>query len=193
MKPKYIALWLAAACILIFTLQFVFTTEPFVLVKELKFSEPWRIILALFAHANLEHLISNLSALVLFGLILEGRIGPKRVLSLFLISGIVINLLSPYDRSLGASGAIFSILGALVVLRPWMMVWVYSMPVPMLIAGLIWLGIDLLGVFYPSSVANLAHIAGLLIGIISGFYWRKQFGDRRKEERNREEILQRIS
>ena len=181
MKLKYVALWIAALCSAVFVVQLFFGTEPFVLVNELKFVEPWRILTALFAHANLEHLVANLSALVLFGLVLEGRIGPRRVFWLFIISGIAINLFSPYDRSLGASGAIFAILGTLVVLRPLMMVWVYGMPVPMIVAGLIWLGIDLFGVFYPSSVANLAHIAGLGSGILVGFFlcdvgsWAFQF------------------
>ena len=191
MKLKYVALWIAALCSAVFVVQLFFGTEPFVLVNELKFVEPWRILTALFAHANLEHLVANLSALVLFGLVLEGRIGPRRVFWLFIISGIAINLFSPYDRSLGASGAIFAILGTLVVLRPLMMVWVYGMPVPMIVAGLIWLGIDLFGVFYPSSVANLAHIAGLGSGIVVGFVWRKRFGDTkgRKIDEERDELV----
>ena len=61
----------------------------------------------------------------------------------------------------------------------------------MIVAGLIWLGIDLFGVFYPSSVANLAHIAGLGSGIVVGFVWRKRFGDTkgRKIDEERDELV----
>ncbi|MBN2454229.1 rhomboid family intramembrane serine protease [Candidatus Woesearchaeota archaeon] len=189
---RFTALWLAALCILVFILQQVFTTEPFLLIKDLTWSEPWRILTSIFAHSNLAHLLSNLFALVLFGLILEGRIGAKRVLWLFLISGILINMFPFYERSLGASGAIYGLIGALILLRPGMVIWVNWMPMPMFVAGIIWLIQDAIGVFIPDGVGNLAHIGGLGIGIIAGIYWRKKgYGDRiRRQKRKRDPELE---
>lgn len=178
MKLKYTTLWLGLICVFVFILQIVFGTEYFLLINELKFTQPWRLLTSMFAHSGGAHLVANLFSLVLFGLILEGRIGAKRILWLFLISGLLINIFSPYSRSLGASGAIFAILGVLIVLRPLMIIWLYGIPLPMFLAGIVWLFIDLFGVFYPSGIANLAHIGGLIIGLVYGVILWKKFGDK---------------
>jgi len=163
----------------VFALQQIFSTEPFLLINDMKWLEPWRMLTAIFAHSNPAHLLSNLFALALFGSILEGRIGPRRVLQLFIISGVIINVFSPYERSLGASGAIYAILGALVVLRPTMVVYTHFIPMPMVVAGIVWLLQDIFGVIVPTgNVANLAHISGLFIGVAIGFVWSNQFGDK---------------
>ena len=174
---RFVSLWISAVCIVMFVLQFFFGTDMFILDKTLMSAEPWRVITSIFAHGSIAHLLSNLFALALFGLILEGRIGARRVLFLFFATGILVNLFSPYDVSLGASGAIFGILGALIVLRPLMVVWIDFIPMPMIIAGLFWLGSDILGIFIPDSVGHIAHIFGLVVGLLFGFFWWKDFGD----------------
>ncbi len=179
MRMRFVSLWLSGIIVAVFFLQAIFGTGPFLLVNSLKWSEPWRLLFSVFAHSGAAHLLSNLFALSLFGLILEGRLGPKRVLWLFLFSGIAVNVFSPYSSSLGASGAIYAIIGALVVLRPGMVVWVQWIPMPMAVAGLLWLVQDVFGVFYPSGVASLSHIGGLFIGAAAGTYWRTRgYGDR---------------
>lgn len=175
---RFAALWLSGVVIAVFILQAIFGKEPFLLVNSLKWSEPWRLLTSIFAHGSPAHLLSNIFALSLFGLILEGRIGSRRFLWFFLLSGIVVNIFSPYETSLGASGAIYAVIGALAVLRPAMVVWVQWIPMPMVVAGLVWLVQDIFGVFYPSNIANAAHISGLFLGVLAGFAWRKNFGDR---------------
>ena len=176
---KFAAAWLAAVCVLVFILQQVFGTDYFVLEKSLMWQEPWRILLSVFAHSGLAHLLSNLFALLLFGLILEGRIGAKKVLFLFLVSGVLINLFTLYPSSLGASGAIYAIIGALILLRPGMTIWVNWLPMPMFVAGILWTVQDAIGVFVPDNVGHLAHLGGIAVGILAGIYWRKKgFGDR---------------
>lgn len=175
--PKYIAIYLCGACVIVGALQLIFGTDVFVLDRSLMWSEPWRIVTSIFAHANAGHLLSNMFALGLFGLVLEGRIGPSRVLGLFILSGVLVNLATPYPVSLGASGAIYAIIGALAVLRPFMVVWIEYLPMPMVVAGLVYLVQDSIGAFVPDNVGHLAHIWGLVIGVAAGFYWRKEFGD----------------
>lgn len=175
---RFIALWLSAICIAVFILQLFVGTDAFILDKAQMWSEPWRIITSIFAHADAYHLLSNLFALCLFGLVLEGRIGPKRVLTLFLVSGILVNIFTMYLRSLGASGAIYSLIGCLAVLRPMMVIWVDMIPMPMIVAGIVYLVQDSIRSFIPSNIANLAHITGLFIGAAAGLFWRKRFGDR---------------
>ncbi len=187
---RFISLWLCGIFIAMFVVQLWVGTNAVILDRSLVWQEPWRFMTAIFAHANMGHLLTNLFALGLFGLVLKGRIGSQRVLWLFLISGILINVFSPYQRSLGASGAIFAILGALVVLRPFMMVWVSGIPMPMIIAGIVWLAQDIFGLFIPTNVGNIAHIAGLFFGIGTGFFWRKEFADRPKPKIPRDNALE---
>jgi membrane associated rhomboid family serine protease len=128
----------------------------------------------------------NLFALALFGSILEHIIGSRRFLVLFLAAGILANILAVffYPSSLGASGAIFGVLGALVVLRPGMIVWAFSLPMPMFLAGIIWAIGDLIGLFIPSDVGHIAHLAGMGIGIIYGFFVRGRFKEFRRSSRS---------
>jgi membrane associated rhomboid family serine protease len=178
---KYVAIWIGLAMIGMFVLQSIYGTEIFLLDQELMFEQPYRLITAIFAHGSLNHLMSNLFSLLLFGLILEGRIGGKNTLFIFILTGIAINLLlpiMPYTRVLGASGAIFAIMGVLVALRPLMTIFLGFVPMPLIVAAIIWVIQDLLGVFYPTNVANIAHLAGLFMGLILGLYLRtNKYGD----------------
>lgn len=176
---RFAALWIAAACLVVFALEMIFGVSPFVLDTNLLWSQPWRIPLSVLAHAGVQHLLFNLFSLVLFGLILEGVVGARRVLWLFVVSGILVALatpLTPYTRVLGASAAIFAIIGALVALRPRMVIWLDFVPMPMAVAGLVWIAIDVFGIFYPTDVANYSHLIGMAIGFAVGLYWRRFFG-----------------
>lgn len=175
MKIKYYALWLSAACIVVFVLQLLIPsfTNMFVLDSS-KMTEVWRFVSAIFLHGGTGHLIANLFALALFGTILEGFIGSRKFLLVFFASGIFANLVAVwfYPSSLGTSGAIYGILGALVIIRPMMTVWVSGIPMPMMFAGIIWAGGSILGMFYPSSIGHIAHLSGMVLGLMFGFLWR---------------------
>lgn len=183
---RFVALWLAGIVCVVFGVQQFGLTDLLLLDKSVVWSEPWRLVTSLFAHGSMAHLLSNIFALLLFGLLLEGFVGPKKVLLLFLGGGLIINLFSPYARSLGASGAIYALIGALTVLRPTMTIWWSGMPMPMVVAGALYFLQDIVGLFAPRGVAHLAHIAGLGVGCVVGFYWRKNVPDREKKTRRRE-------
>jgi len=176
MKNKYYALKITGILILIFIIQLIFKnfTELFVLDSSKVFIRPWTLVSSIFLHGSLAHLMLNGFALALFGSILENIIGSKRFLVLFFIGGIFANIPSIifYNSSLGASGAIFGVLGCLTILRPKMTIWMNLMPVPMWLAAIIWALQDVLGVFLPDNIANLAHLGGLFFGLIYGFYIR---------------------
>ena len=131
------------------------------------------------------HLLYNLFGLALFGSILESIIGTKKFLILFFIAGILADFASLpfYNRVLGASGAIFGVIGMLAVLRPKLTVWVYSIPMPMVIALFLWIAVDIFGIFSPSNTANIAHLGGLAIGIFAGLYYLNQFKETKSEEK----------
>lgn len=80
--------------------------------------EIWRLFTAIFLHSGVMHLLFNLYALYILGPLLEGYIGHIRFLTIFLISGLYGSLLSyalSSPVSVGASGAIFGLLGGITV------------------------------------------------------------------------------
>jgi membrane associated rhomboid family serine protease len=83
--------------------------------------EWYRLITAAFLHANLFHLGMNMVVLWIVGAPVEQAIGRGRFLALYLVSGLAGSagalLLTPNGLTVGASGAIFGILGAALVLE----------------------------------------------------------------------------
>src|SRR5919204_5604265 len=81
----------------------------------------WRLITAAFLHYNAIHLFMNMLGLYWFGTALELRLGAARYLALYLVSGLAGSagalVLSPLAVTVGASGAIFGILGAMLILE----------------------------------------------------------------------------
>jgi len=174
-QNKFYSLWLALICIIIFIIQYSFPqfTDMFVLNQQ-SYIQIWRFVSAIFLHGSIMHLAYNMFALILFGLILEKFIGSRKFLLVFLLTGILANLISVnfYESALGASGAVFGVIGALTIIRPGMTVWAFSMPMPLFLAAILWAAGDLMGIFMPSNIANLAHLSGLGLGLILGLYFR---------------------
>ncbi|MFL5913462.1 MAG: rhomboid family intramembrane serine protease [Gaiellaceae bacterium] len=81
----------------------------------------WRLITAAFLHANLIHIAFNMFALWVIGGPVEHYLGRTRFLGLYLVAGLAGSagalLQSPTGVTVGASGAIFGILGALLILE----------------------------------------------------------------------------
>ena len=81
----------------------------------------WRLVTAAFLHYGPFHLLLNMLALYWFGSLLEQRIGSGRYLLIYLVSGLAGSagalVLSPTTATVGASGAIFGVLGAGLVLE----------------------------------------------------------------------------
>jgi membrane associated rhomboid family serine protease len=155
-------------------------TEMFVL-NESAWTQPWRFLTSVFLHGGIGHLALNLFALLMFGSILEKFIGGNRLLFVFFVTGILANLISInfYDSSLGASGAIFGIIGALIFVRPMLPVFAFGLPMPMFVAGVLWAGVDILGTIgfltgNPiDNTGNIAHLSGMFFGFIFGGVYRK--------------------
>jgi len=172
-KNKYYSLWFSLAIFIIFILQIIFPiiTDFFKLTSSLAIARPWTLFTAIFLHGSITHLLYNLFALALFGTILEHNIGSKRFLFVFFLSGLFASIASVpfYNSVLGASGAIFGVIGSLTILKPKMVIWLYGMPMPMFLAAFIWAVVDILGIFAPGNTANIAHLAGLFVGIVVAF------------------------
>jgi|YelNatPaOPRAMG01_1025707.scaffolds.fasta_scaffold05374_13 membrane associated rhomboid family serine protease len=144
------------------------------------FEMPWTFITSIFLHADIEHLLFNMIALFFFGLSLENIVGRRLFAIIFILAGIFGNIgyLITDPTSLipgiGASGAIYGVVGTLVVLTPFRRVFLYGLfPIPLILLVFLWTIIDFAGLFSPSTVAHGAHLAGLFVGVLFGVYLRR--------------------
>jgi membrane associated rhomboid family serine protease len=130
--------------------------------------EPWRMMTSVFTHSTgfIFHILLNMYTLWIFGQILESMLGRARFLTLYLASGLAgsvgVMFLSDHTTFVvGASGAIFGLLGAFLVIQR-------------KLGGdttqlLILVGINLLMGFLPGlNVAWQAHLGGLIGGVLLG-------------------------
>lgn len=128
--------------------------------------EYWRLLTAGFLHAGLLHLLFNMFALYILGSLLEPTIGRLRFgliyLTALLAGSFGALLLSPNELTVGASGAIFGLMGAgLVIMR--------NRGINPLESGLaVWIGLNLLLTFTIPGIAIGGHIGGLIGGTIAG-------------------------
>jgi hypothetical protein len=146
-------------------------------------TQPWGFLTAIFLHGSLLHLFFNGFALLMFGPFLEQKIGSRKFLELFLISGVLGSVfyylfilagITPPLPALGASGAIYGILGALAILTPNLMILVWFIPMNMRQAAVFWVILELFGTFNPASgIASAAHLGGLVVGAAYAKYFFK--------------------
>jgi membrane associated rhomboid family serine protease len=132
--------------------------------------EPWRLISCIFLHGDIMHLGLNMVALFGLGRICEAVYGPVRLSWLLLISGLSGSALSMYGGtplSVGASGAVFGLLGAGVVFG---LRYRHHLEGPLKRVfgrGLMpWVILNIsIGLFVP-QIDNLGHLGGLAGGAI---------------------------
>ena len=179
------ALWFLVA---VNVILFVFTSlEPDLTVRlglqPASFtSEPWTILTSLFIHANFAHIFGNMITLYFFGTYLSTLVGERYFLITYFIGGLLGNAFlliyelyapwgNPYVIGIGASGAIFALGGALAVLRPMARVYLFFViPLPL------WVGV-IGGFLIMSLIPNVswqAHLGGLVLGLIAGYFFRER-------------------
>ena len=131
----------------------------------------------MFAHAGIGHFIGNMLVLFFFGRFLTMLVGQNRFLWVYFGGGILGNILyillgEPLSIAVGASGAVYALAGALVVMMPKLRVYLYFIvPMPLWVVVLIFF---VLWSFIPGlNIAWQAHIGGLLVGVIAGYLFRK--------------------
>ncbi|QHC20079.1 rhomboid family intramembrane serine protease [Streptomyces sp. GS7] len=128
--------------------------------------EWYRLLTAVFLHQQIPHIAFNMLSLWWLGPPLEAALGRLRYLTLYLLAGLggsaLTYLLAAQNQpSLGASGAIFGLLGATAVLMRRLR---YDMK-PVLIL----LGLNLAFTFLWPNIAWQAHVGGLVVGAAVAF------------------------
>jgi membrane associated rhomboid family serine protease len=154
-------------------------TNTFLLDSSKVLLEPWRLFTSIFLHGGVSHLFFNMFALIMFGPIIESRLGKRNFILFYLVAGVLASLIafSFYPRALGASGAVYGVLGLIIILVRGIKVMPLFIPIPMELWKAV-IVFTLLDVFIFSNVAVAAHLGGLAVGLLYGLYLlrkRKEF------------------
>ena len=142
---------------------------------------PWTIVTNLFIHASFWHIIANMLTLYFFGGFLFRLVGRGKFLTVYFSGGILGNILfiifglalgiDFFAVAIGASGAIYALAGALVVMMPKLPVRLYFIiPMPLWVVVLVFFVIFS---FIP-GIAWQAHLGGLVFGLIAGYFFRRR-------------------
>ncbi len=123
----------------------------------------WRLITTMFLHASVIHIGVNMLSLFFIGRPVEQYLGRVRYIGLYLVAGLAGSagalLQAPGVPSLGASGAIFGILGAMLILE-------WQITGRLAGQAMTWIVINLVLSFSIPNISWGAHIGGLIGGIL---------------------------
>ncbi len=175
-RPKipYVTYALIALCVifylgpLLFGFYNSFVVQFCVYPTMIRAGEYYRLLTASFLHGNVLHLLFNCYALFVIGSQVESFLGKGKYLLIYLLSALSASLMSMLflgnNLSLGASGAIFGLMGALLYFgyhyRVYLGNVIKSQIIPLILFNL------LLG-FTFTGIDNFAHIGGLIGGIFA--------------------------
>ena len=127
--------------------------------------EVWRLFTAIFIHANIVHIFGNMFFLLIFGLRAEDMFDVKEYLLIYFLSGLAGGFLTllflPGSLSVGASGAIFGVLGATVI-------YIRRAIGQSIISALMY-AFFLLAINTGPEVNVAAHLGGLIVGLLLGY------------------------
>lgn len=196
----------------------------------------WTFLTSMFSHVMFFHIFANMFSLFFIGNFLEKIIGKKRFFIVYLVSGLIAGVFFVLSGlifqnnvpGIGASGAIFGLLGVLAVLVPYSKIYLIAGPlilillqvvlspvIPANFAGIfnlvfnviifvmifsmfsmnpgirklavpielkMWLlpiiaivPLVIIGFFVSLPIGNSAHIGGLIVGLIYGFFLRMKY------------------
>ncbi|MDM7913457.1 MAG: rhomboid family intramembrane serine protease, partial [Methanotrichaceae archaeon] len=139
------------------------------------------IVTYMFVHLTFDHLFWNMLFLFFFGTVLEQRVGERMFLVIFLLSGVVaavgqILALSGMDSFIpmvGASGALFGVLGCLAIIAPEIRVLLFFViPLSIKWAVVLYALVDFISLGAADNIAHMAHITGLFVGLAFGYALR---------------------
>jgi membrane associated rhomboid family serine protease len=125
----------------------------------------WQLITSSFTHVALLHIAFNMFALYVLGPQLEVAIGRARFLALYLLSALTASALvywaAPEQQAtVGASGAIFGLMGALLVVALKLRAQVQGL--------LVWIGINFFLTLSVSGISWQGHLGGFVGGVVLG-------------------------
>ncbi|MFM9058646.1 MAG: rhomboid family intramembrane serine protease [Planctomycetaceae bacterium] len=134
--------------------------------------EAWRLLSSMFLHGGIEHLVGNMLALYVLGIGCEHAFGSATMAGLYVAAGVAGGLATAAVEpapTVGASGAIFGLMGCLIAVlqRLRRTVHVRDRRIGGVIA--VWAVWQLALGFASPFVANFAHVGGFVAGAVLGF------------------------
>lgn len=154
----------------------------------------WTFLTSMFMHGGIFHLFVNMFSLFFIGSLIQRIIGKKRYLYFYIMSGlfaglffVLMSFVFPNDLNayaVGASGALFGLVGLLVLLTPNLPVYVMFIPIPIKMKyagpGLIFV-LWLISITANVGIGNTAHLGGLIIGLVYGYYLKRKFPNKTRK------------
>lgn len=173
-------------CVLLFFVRVVapvFTFNYLALNPAFVAARPWTLITHMFVHYDISHLLVNMIVLFFFGTMLEQRVGESKFLQIFIISGLVAAIgqmaAVPTGYMMGASGALFGVMGCLAVIAPEITVLIYFViPLSIRAAIVLFAVLDFTMMGSADNIAHMAHITGLLAGLAYGGMLKDRYRSR---------------
>jgi rhomboid protease GluP len=137
--------------------------------------EWWRLLSAMFLHGDGLHLLMNLIALFQLGSLYELMFGTKRFTIIYFVTGLVASLTSMFitgGPSVGASGAVFGIMGAFIFSIRRSPRWRHERAARGIVSQLIfWVVANIAIALKVPQIDLAAHMGGLVAGLILGAVW----------------------
>lgn len=157
----------------------------------------WTFLTSMFMHGGFFHIFANMFSLFFIGTLIERILGVKRYLYFYLTAGLLAGLffvlsglVFPGDfntYAVGASGALFGLIGLLMILTPDLPVYVMLIPIPIKMkyaAPGILIVLWLISVAGNIPIGNTAHFGGLVVGLVYGIYLRSKYKNKTRMIRN---------
>ena len=144
--------------------------------------EWWRLLSATVLHGNFEHIVGNAVSLYILGMATEHAYGTRSMLGIYLASGLAGSVLSAAmspGPSVGASGAIFGLMGAVMVLfwRHHDALMVRDKRIGVVIA--VWAFLTIAAGLVTPMIDNAAHLGGMVGGMAVAWTMRPRILARR--------------
>ncbi len=154
----------------------------------------WTFITSMFMHGSFFHIFANMFSLFFIGTLIEKILGVKRYFYFYMLSGLLAGVFFVLSSliftadfntfAVGASGALFGVVGLLVLLTPNLPVFIMFIPIPIKMK---YAGPGILVVLWLISIAgnvpigNTAHFGGLIVGIAYGLYLKTKYKKKTKK------------
>ncbi|HEV8445421.1 MAG TPA: rhomboid family intramembrane serine protease [Gemmatimonadaceae bacterium] len=163
---------LIVANIIVFFLEYVGGVGRHLAFVPAEFLQyPWTVITYMFVHQGVMHILFNMISLYFFGPRVEERLGARRFLTLYFLSGIAGALLSaifaPRVGIVGASGAVFGVMIAFAHFWPDVQIYIFGvLPLTARVAVILMALLALYSGVQGSrtGVADFAHLGGFVAG-----------------------------
>jgi membrane associated rhomboid family serine protease len=144
--------------------------------------EFWRWLTSLFLHVSASHLFFNMLGLFFFGKVLEKELSRQWFLAVYFMSGFLGSLVYMFTSTapvVGASGCVFGVMGAAMLLNPIKRIHLYIFPLPLGVVAIAFVIFETLAVYFnpehlaelTQNVANIAHLAGVMTGALFALFY----------------------